>query len=308
MQRPTKYQIISAVSTVLIMASIFIASSIDYGSLFPPMPLQTSEPELDVPLDEMMKDLSEISSTEKINPEAVKTTPAKPLESNDKTASENVEEEHAAAAEREKNQDLMKEIAKIEEVPQKKLKVEKIEAKQPDSIVIPEAIKKIIEEQNLANNNTNIVKNKNTFHSYAERYQFYQKNYRAIRNFIAVYPYAVRTRQIIDSLNVRLAATSNKSEQKKMINETEKLLFKQYEGAVRKMTTSQGRILLKMIARETNKSGYQIIKDFKGGFSATFWYGVGKLFSTDLKTEYHKEKEDSVYEEILNRYESGEYK
>jgi hypothetical protein len=68
------------------------------------------------------------------------------------------------------------------------------------------------------------------------------------------------------------------------------------------MSTSQGRLLLKLIARETNKTGYDIIKEYKGAFSATFWYGVGKIFGTDLKSEYHKENEDSLIENILDKY------
>lgn len=310
MTRPTKYQTIAAISTTLIMVSIFVVSSINFQNLFPPIPAPSNEPEIDIPLDEMMKDLSEMASTnDKINPEEKKITPSKPIEANQKTESEALKENETAAAEqRAKNDELMREAKEVAELPPLKVNPKKVENTKLDSITIPNEIQKIIDEQKLTANNDNKTTTKNKSHSYAERYQFYQKNYKAIRNFIAVYPYAIRTRQIIDSLNAKLAVTTSKSEQKRMINETEKVLFKQYEGAVRKMSTSQGRILLKLIARETKKSGYQIIKDFKGGFSATFWYGVGKLFSTDLKTEYHKEKEDSVYEEILNRYEAGEYK
>jgi len=72
------------------------------------------------------------------------------------------------------------------------------------------------------------------------------------------------------------------------------------------MTTSQGKLLLKLIARETNKTGYDIIKDYKGGFTASFWYGVGKIFGTDLKTQFHKEKEDSIIENILTKYKDKE--
>ena len=84
------------------------------------------------------------------------------------------------------------------------------------------------------------------------------------------------------------------------------MLFKEYESAVRTMTTSQGRLLLKLIARETNKTGYDIIKDYKGGFSASFWYGVGKIFGTDLKSEFHKEREDSTIENIIDKYKKND--
>jgi len=139
-----------------------------------------------------------------------------------------------------------------------------------------------------------------------DKFKFYQQNYRNIRNFKKVYPYAVKTREIIENLNKQLSTMTNESDKKELIKTTEKMLFKEYETAVRTMTTSQGKLLLKLIARETNKTGYDIIKGYKGGFTATFWYGVGKIFGTDLKTQFHKEKEDSIIENILTKYKDKE--
>jgi len=139
-----------------------------------------------------------------------------------------------------------------------------------------------------------------------DKFKFYQQNYKNIRNFKKVYPYALKTREIIENLNKQLSTMTNESEKKQLIKTTEKMLFKEYETAVRTMTTSQGKLLLKLIARETNKTGYDIIKDYKGGFTASFWYGVGKIFGTDLKTQFHKEKEDSIIENILTKYKDKE--
>ena len=166
--------------------------------------------------------------------------------------------------------------------------------------------------QNVANNN--LEKQKQQLEQEiaeraerAERLQYYRDNYRTIRNLLKVYPYALMTRHIMDSLNTELANTTDKKEQKRIINETEKQLFAKYESVVRNMTVTQGRILLKLISRETNKTGYQIIKDFKGGFSAGFWYMVGKLFKTDLKTEYGNDPNDAIYDEIIKRYDRGDF-
>lgn len=139
-----------------------------------------------------------------------------------------------------------------------------------------------------------------------EKFNFYKQNYKNIRNFRKVYPYALKTREILENLNNQLATMTNEADKKKLIKETEQKLFKEYEAAVRTMTTSQGRLLLKLIARETNKTGYDIIKEYKGGFSASFWYGVGKLFGTDLKSEFHKEQEDSTIENILDKYKKND--
>ena len=139
-----------------------------------------------------------------------------------------------------------------------------------------------------------------------ERFQFYQRNFKNVRNFKKVYPYALRTHEIIENLNKQLATMTDESAKRKLIRETEKMLFQEYESAVRTMTTSQGKLLLKLIARETNKTGYDIIKDYKGGFSASFWYGVGKIFNADLKAEYHKEQEDSIIETIIAKYKDND--
>lgn len=139
-----------------------------------------------------------------------------------------------------------------------------------------------------------------------QKYEFYKKNYRLIRNFQKVYPYALKTRQIIEDVNARLATITSNSEKKKLIRDMETRLFDEYEEAVRKMTISQGKLLLKLIARETNKTGYELIREYKGAFSAGFWYSVGKLFGTDLKTDYHKELEDSLIENVLDKYKKNE--
>lgn len=139
-----------------------------------------------------------------------------------------------------------------------------------------------------------------------EKFEFYKKNYKNIRNFKKVYPYALKTREIIENLNAQLAVMTSESEKRKLISKTEKMLFDEYEAAVRTMSTSQGKLLLKLIARETNKTGYDIIKEYKGAFSASFWYGVGKIFGTDLKTEFNKAQEDSLLENIVDKYKNDE--
>lgn len=138
------------------------------------------------------------------------------------------------------------------------------------------------------------------------RFEFYQKNVKNIRNFKKVYPYALKIKQLTDDLNKQLSTMSDENAKEKLIKQTEKVLFKEYEAAVRTMTRSQGNLLLKLVARETNKTGYDIIKEYKGAFPASFWYGVGKIFGQDLKAEYHKEQEDSLIENILDKYKNDD--
>lgn len=188
-------------------------------------------------------------------------------------------------------------IKKIEVV--EVLKIDTIKPIVKDSVAIAEILKKPPLTTRKYTTNQQSQKDK-------DKYQYYLKNFKNIRNFRKVYPYALKTKALIDSLNYQLSIMTSESEKKILIKVTEKKLFQQYESAVRSMTSSQGRLLLKLISRETNKTGYEIIKGYRGALPATFWYGVGKVFGTDLKSEFHKEKEDSVIENILSKYNNND--
>ncbi len=71
------------------------------------------------------------------------------------------------------------------------------------------------------------------------------------------------------------------------------------------MTRSQGKILLKLIDRETEYTSYEIVREFRGGFVAGFWQGVAKIFGANLKTEYDREGDDKMLEQIVLLYEAG---
>ena len=185
-------------------------------------------------------------------------------------------------------------------------KIEVMQALKVDSVkTLPDDVAVVAEIREIAKAATQKQGAERQYHKDSENYKFYQKNYRNIRNFKKVYPYALKTRDLMADLDARLSQIESESERKKLIKETEKILFQQYETAVRTMSVAQGKLLLKLIARETDKTGYEIIKNYRGAFSATFWYGVGKIFGTDLKTEFHKEQ-DSIIETIVEKYKNDE--
>jgi hypothetical protein len=138
-----------------------------------------------------------------------------------------------------------------------------------------------------------------------EDFQFIRSNYRAIYNLKKVYPYVLKTKEVVDKLNAKLATIKDGGERRRLIKATEKELFQQYEQDVRKMSYSQGKLLLKLLARETNESAYGLIKTYKGGIPATFWYGVGLLFHENLKAKYDSIGEDKVLEQIVIKYKKG---
>jgi hypothetical protein len=71
------------------------------------------------------------------------------------------------------------------------------------------------------------------------------------------------------------------------------------------MTISQGRLLIKLIDRETQNTSYDLIKDYRGKFSAAFWQGIARIFGTNLKEEYDRFGDDALIEIILMEIESG---
>ena len=87
----------------------------------------------------------------------------------------------------------------------------------------------------------------------------------------------------------------------------EKELFNQYKPQMKKMTKSQGKMLIKLINRETNQSSYSIVKAFLGTFRAGFWQTFSKFFGASLKAGYHpnQAKTDAMIERICIRVEQG---
>jgi hypothetical protein len=138
-----------------------------------------------------------------------------------------------------------------------------------------------------------------------EDQQFYYDNYRAILSLRIVYPYVQKTKEIVNRLNKQLASIKDNKERRRLIKQTEKELFAEFEKDVRNMSTSQGKLLLKLIARETNQTAYGIIKTYKGSIPATFWYGVGLIFHENIKLQYDSLGEDAQLEKIVRKYKLG---
>ena len=87
----------------------------------------------------------------------------------------------------------------------------------------------------------------------------------------------------------------------------EKELFAQYKPQMKKLTKNQGKMLIKLINRETNQSSYSILKAFLGTFRAGFWQTFSKFFGASLQAGYHpnKNKDDAMIERICVRIEQG---
>ena len=129
-----------------------------------------------------------------------------------------------------------------------------------------------------------------------ERY-FKRLQYKTIK----VYPYAKLASQKLDSLLAELDTIPKRRKKKAAIKAKEKWAKEYLADDLKKLTRWEGRILSKLIFRETSISTYDIIKDLRGRFQAFFWQSLAKLYDNNLKTTYQPqtEEEDKWIEYIL---------
>jgi len=137
-------------------------------------------------------------------------------------------------------------------------------------------------------------------------YLYLKRRYRKlIRNVKKAYPYAKVAGVRLKELDDQLASLENEKEQKAFIQSAEEEIMDEFEKDVKRLTVSQGIILVKLIDRETGRTSYQVIKDLKGGFTAFFWQGIARIFGNNLKAEYDPVDTDRVIEDIVLGIEAG---
>ena len=129
---------------------------------------------------------------------------------------------------------------------------------------------------------------------------------RLVRNIKVALPYARTAANKLYEIDAELARIEDEEERKEYLKEAEKKLFSDFERPLRKLTFSQGRMLIKLIDRETGNTSFSLIKEFKGGFSAFFWQSVARLFGSNLKAEYDADQEDRMIEHIVILIDNGQ--
>lgn len=120
-----------------------------------------------------------------------------------------------------------------------------------------------------------------------------------------VYPVAQLARAKMADMEEELLRLPTKRAQKAYIKQVYEEIKEEYTPVIRKMTRTQGKVLLKLIDRETDYTAYEILREFRGGFVAGFWQGVSRIFGQDLKAGYDKNGEDRIIEQIIVYYEAG---
>ena len=139
----------------------------------------------------------------------------------------------------------------------------------------------------------------------SKREQRYYSRY--VAKVKKVYPLAVEARVLIQKYEPQYYALNSQRERRKLMKKLEEELLDQHKEELKKWSISYGKILLKLIDRETERTAYTLIKDFRGDVSAVFWQGIARLFKNNLKDEYSPADEDKLLEEIVKKIESGYY-
>ena len=124
--------------------------------------------------------------------------------------------------------------------------------------------------------------------------------YNRLRNAVYVtYPYARRAGIVMNDINEKLASISEKKQRKKYINSREKELKKEFAQPLTNLSVYQGKVLMKLINRETGNNCYEIIKEYQGGLTARFYQTVAFFFNSNLKQPYDAQNEDKVIEKLV---------
>ena len=132
--------------------------------------------------------------------------------------------------------------------------------------------------------------------------------YKLVWRFARVYPYALASGGLKRQVDSTLSANHYKGLRKQMyMDAIQKQLFKDFEGALREMTISEGTVLLKLIGRETGLSPYDIIHDYKNSAAAGFWQAIAKLFDNDLKAQFDPTGADKDMEELAQIWHEGNF-
>ncbi len=122
---------------------------------------------------------------------------------------------------------------------------------------------------------------------------------RLYRNIRIVMPYAQAVARVVRQLNTALDTIDNPRARRQYLRKMETHLWGQYETPLKRLTYSQGRLLIKLVSRETHNSVYRLIKEYKNTGTALFWGGVARLFGMNLNYRYEPEGKDAAIEQAI---------
>lgn len=129
---------------------------------------------------------------------------------------------------------------------------------------------------------------------------------RLMKNIKIVYPYARLAGIKLAEYEEVLSQAPDDQARRKIMKKLEEELDAEYGQELRDLTVTQGKILLKLIDRETGESSYNLVTEFRGEFRAVFYQAFARLFGLNMKLKYDPEGEDRDIEYIVKMIESGQ--
>jgi len=128
----------------------------------------------------------------------------------------------------------------------------------------------------------------------------YWKDWTRLRNAVYVtYPYAKSARKVISEVNAQLVNVKDENKRKQIIKSREKELKKEFADKITNLSVYQGKVLMKLINRQTGNNCYEIISEYKGFFNAAFWQTIAFVFGSNLKQPYNPRGDDADMEKIV---------
>jgi hypothetical protein len=133
--------------------------------------------------------------------------------------------------------------------------------------------------------------------------QFY---WRTVRDVKVVLPYVRHIRMVMEKTNEALMSMPDKASRDAYMKNFEKRIYKENETKFKDLTLNQGKLIIRLLDRETNNTSYELIKAYRGSFSAGFWQVFALVLGADLKTKYGTKEEDAVIERVIVLVEAGQ--
>jgi len=129
---------------------------------------------------------------------------------------------------------------------------------------------------------------------------------RLIKNVKKVYPWARLAGIQLRKYDKMLVAAKNDKDRRKIMKQAEKEINDKYSSELKKLTFSQGKILIKLIDRETGDCSYSLVQELRGNFTAFFYQAFARIWGYNLKVKYDPEGEDKQIETIVKMIERGQ--
>ncbi len=134
----------------------------------------------------------------------------------------------------------------------------------------------------------------------------YLKYKKLIRNVKKVYPYARYAARKLEYFEKKMQGIKSESKRNIYMKKANKVMKKRFDKPIRNMTRSQGRLLVKLIDRETGSTSYELVKELRGSLNAFVYQSLARLFGQDLKSTYDPIHKDKLIERLVILYKNGQ--